>query len=171
MSVRFPDGYTLEKLGKAHQRTRFDCGTEEVNTWLRINARQSQQKHLSVTRVLITPGNSIAGYYTLAIGQVNMDALPHKYARNLPRTMLPIITLAWLGVDKDHQGSGLGKRLLASALQDCFHTGKKIPSVAVLLDCLNKKVKEFYQHFDFQEMPGYPMKLVLPWKLLEEMME
>ena len=61
--------------------------------------------------------------YTLAMGQVNFDELPREMARKLPGTLLPIITLAWLGVDEQYQGRGLGKRLLAQALSDCHATG------------------------------------------------
>ena len=171
MPVQFPAGYALAQLTRSHPRERFDSGVSEVNEWLKTKARQAQKKHLSVTRVLLNEEKAIAGFYTLAIGQINLDSLPARFARGLPRTMLPIVTLAWLGVDSKQQGKGLGRRLLASALGDCFQTGQQVPFVAVVLDCLNERAKRFYQRFDFQELPGHPMKLFLPWTLLEKMME
>ena len=142
-----------------------------MDRWLNKSARQAQEKRLSVTRVLLKEPNAIVGYYTLAMGQVNFDKLPHSYARKLPSTLLPIITLAWLGVDERYQGNGFGGRILAQALADCYTTGQTMPFVAVLLDCLNQGAKSFYRHYDFQELPGHPMNLMLPWSLLAAMME
>jgi hypothetical protein len=46
-----------------------------------------------------------------------------------------------------------------------------MPFVAVLLDCVSRLAKSFYQHYDFQELPGHPMKLMLPWSLLDALMK
>jgi GNAT superfamily N-acetyltransferase len=163
-------GIAIEQLNQRHKRTAICSGVAMVDEWLEKHARQSQEKQLSVTRVLLKEPNIIAGFYTLALGQVNFDKLPHKMARKLPRTLLPIVTLAWLAVDKHYQGKGFGERLLAQALADCYNTGQIMPFVAVLLDCATVNAKSFYQHYDFEELPGHPMKLMLPWKLLNRMM-
>jgi len=75
--------------------------------------------------------------------------------------------LAWLGVDKSYQGKALGKRLVASALLDCYHIGVLAPFCAVLIDCLNPEAKQFYQYFNFIEVPGHKLKLALSWKNLD----
>lgn len=168
--VLWPDGFSIEQLGRRHKRGDFRSGVPEVDEWLKRYARQAQDKRLCVTRLLIEEPGTIAGYYTLAMGQVNFDELPHEVARKLPGTLLPIVTLAWLGLDRRCHGQGLGERLLAQALRDCHHTGQIMPFVAVLLDCATPNAKSFYRHFDFEELPGHPMKLMLPWKLLDAMM-
>jgi len=168
--IQWSDGFSVEQLNKRHKRTAFDSGVDMVDEWLKKRAHQAQKKQLSVTRVLSKDPDIIAGYYTLAMGQVNFDDLPHEMARKLPGTLLPIVTLAWLGVDKRYQGKGFGKRLLAQALADCHHTGQIMPLVAILLDCVTVSAKTFYQYYDFEELPGHPMKLMLPWKLLDRMM-
>lgn len=113
--VRFPPGYRLESLRREHPRDRFACGQEEVDTWLATKALQHQEKHLSVTKVVLDVAGAIAGYYTLATGQVDFSDLPVAIGKRLPRRFLPVVTLAWLGVRADHQGQGLGRRLLARA--------------------------------------------------------
>jgi len=170
-SVRLPDGFSIAPLNKSHKRHSFFSGEEAVDQWLKKSARQAEAKRLSVTRVLLTESDSIAGYYTLAMGQVNFGDLPHSLSRKLPKTLLPIITLAWLGLSQSYQGRGLGGRLLAQALADCHRAGQAMPFVAVLLDCLGPRAKSFYRHYDFEELPGHPMKLVLPWALLDAMMK
>jgi ribosomal protein S18 acetylase RimI-like enzyme len=168
--IRWPDGFSIEQLEKRHKRADFHSGVDVVDGWLKKRARQAQKKRLSTTRVLLKEPDTIAGYYTLAMGQVNFDKLPHEMARKLPGTLLPIVTLAWLGVDKHYQGQWFGERLLSKALADCHHTGQFMPFVAVLLDCVTVNAKTFYQRYDFEELPGHPMVLILPWKLLDRMM-
>ena len=168
---RWPEGFSIDPLEKQHKRAAFVSGVGQVDEWLKRRARQAQKKRLSVTRVLVLKPDTIVGYYTLAMGQVSFDELPLDMARKLPSTLLPIITLAWLGIDQDYQGRGLGERLLAQALRDCHATGQMVPFVAVLLDCATPNVKAFYQRYDFKELPGHPMTLMLPWKLLNAMMQ
>src|SRR5205085_4713564 len=105
-------------------------------------------KHLSVTKVLLDESGSIAGYYTLATGQVDFTDLPAEVARQLPRRLLPVAVLAWLGVSRDRQGHGLGRLLLAQALRDCYEAGKTFAFIAVILDCLNDAAKAFYRRWD-----------------------
>jgi hypothetical protein len=45
---------------------------------------QQQEKHLSSTRVLLDPDGAIAGFYTLATGQVDCSDLPADVLRQLP---------------------------------------------------------------------------------------
>ncbi len=165
----------MEPLGRLHKRLHkrsdFFSGVDAVDQWLKTGARQSQEKRLSVTRVLVKTPDCIAGFYTLAMGEVSFDELPHEMARRLSATLLPIVTLAWLGLAKPYQGQGLGGRLPAQALSDCHSTGLMMPYVAVCLDCASRNAKTFYQLYDFQELPGHPMTLMLPWNLLEAMMK
>ncbi len=170
-NVQWPNDLAIEPLSKHHHRDSFESGVLSVDEWLKTRARQAQDKRLSITRVLCTGEQSVIGYYTLAMGLVNFDELPLNIARKLPETRLPIITLAWLGIDKRHQKKGLGERLLAQALRDCYQTGQMLPFIAILLDCATQAAKRFYQRYDFKELPGHPMTLMLPWKLLNAMMQ
>jgi GNAT superfamily N-acetyltransferase len=168
--VRFPEGFQLESLHRDHSRRTFRSGQEQVDDWLATKALQHQEKHLSVTRVLLDGAGLIAGYYTLATGQVDFSDLPPEIVRRLPRRQLPVAVLAWLGVRSESHGQGLGRLLLAQALRDCFEAGRTFAFVAVILDCIDDAAKAFYQHFDFQELPGHPYRLFLTTKQLQAMM-
>jgi GNAT superfamily N-acetyltransferase len=169
--VRFPEGFHLERLRREHPRHRFRCGQGTVDHWLTTKALQHQTKHLSVTKVLIDELEAIAGYYTLATGQIDFSDLPAELAKQLPRRVLPVAVLAWLGMDSKRQGQGLGRLLLAQALRDCWEAGKTFPFIAVILDCLNDSAKTFYQRWDFAELPGHPYRLFLSAKCLDAMMQ
>lgn len=168
--LRFPDGYRLERLVKSHPRKAFTCGQQQVDDWLHAKAWQHKEKHLSVTKVLLDEKDAIAGYYTLAIGQVDFGDLPTEIAKRLPRRTLPVAMLAWLGVNGDHQGQGLAGRLLAQALRDGYDAGQTFAFIAVVLDCVDDASKAFYQRYDFAELPGHPYRLFLSFRQLEAMM-
>lgn len=168
--VRFPDGFRLERLVRAHPRKRFRCGETAVDNWLAAHALQHQEKHLSATKVLLDDAGAIAGYYTLATAQVDFSDLPAEVTNRLPRRVLPVAVLAWLGVSLERHGQKLGERLLAQALRDCHEAGKTFAFVAVILDCLNDAAQAFYRRFDFEEVPGRPYRLFLGAKRLEAMM-
>lgn len=168
--VVFPGEFHLATLDKPHRRKSFDCGEAAVNEWLRARALQNQEKRLSATKVILTEALDIAGFYTLATGQVDFGDLPPQLAKSLPRRALPVAVLAWLGVARKFQGHGLGDRLLAQALQDCHVAGQTFAFVAVILDCLHGGAKRFYQRWDFQELPGHPYRLFLSSKTLSKLM-
>lgn len=169
--VGFPEGFVLEPLCATHSRREFHCGVEAVNQWLWTRALQNQEKHLSVTKVLTSGKGAIAGYYSLATGQVDFSDLPAEVAKKLPKRSLPVAVLAWLGVDRTCQGRELGTRLLAQALRDCHEAGKTFAFVAVILDCLDERSKAFYQRWDFTELPGNPFRMFLSAATLKAMMD
>lgn len=168
--VILPSGFRLERLLKAHPRKAFKSGQADVDDWLATKALQNQEKHLSVTKVLLDEAGAIAGYYALATGQVDFSDIPVDQAKKLPRRMLPVAVLCWLGVAGNRHGEGLGRLLLAQALRDCHEAGKTFAFIAVILDCIDNKAKAFYQHFDFAELPGHPYRLFLSTAQLEAMM-
>jgi GNAT superfamily N-acetyltransferase len=169
--VRFPEGFRLETLRREHPRRKFQSGQSRVDDWLVTKAFQHQEKHLSVTRVLLGDVGELAGYYTLATGQVDFSELPADVIRRLPRRQLPVAVLAWLGVDQKFQGRGLGGLLLAQALRDCYDAGRTFSFIAVILDCVDDAARAFYQRFDFQELSGHPYRLFLSAGQLDAMME
>ena len=142
-----------------------------MEDWLVSKALQNQDKHLSATKVLLDTAGTIAGYYTLATGQIEFSDLPAEITKRLPRRLLPVAVLAWLGVATEHQGQGLGRLLLAQALRDCYQAGKTFAFLAVILDCLTDSAKAFYRKWDFEELPGHPDRLFLSAAKLEAMME
>ena len=170
-AIRFPPGLRLEALRRGHPRRRFRCCEESVDCWLATKALQHQDKHLSVTKVLLNEEGAIAGYYTLATGQVDFGDLPAEVGRKLPRRLLPVAVLAWLGVNSAQQGHGLGGLLVAQSLRDCWEAGKTFAFVAVVLDCVNDTAKAFYQQWGFRELPGHPYRLFVGAGHLDAMMK
>ena len=169
--IELPPGMRIERLGRQHSRGAFRCGEPRVNDWLATRALQHQEKNLSVTKVLLDAEREIAGYYTLATSQIDFGDLPPDVRKALPRRALPIAVLAWFGISENHQGKGLGTRLFANALRDCWQAGKTFAFVAIIFDCLSDSAKRFYQQWDFAELPGNPQRLYLTPRILDALME
>ena len=171
LGVRFPEGWRVEILAKSHKRRDFKSGQTEVDVWFQSSALQSQSKHLSVTKVLLDDCGAIVGFYTLATSQVDFSDLPWSITKKLPQRQLPVAVIAWFGINQSFQAKGLGKRMLATALRDCYNASQTFAFVSVLLDCVSDSAKDFYLQFDFQELPGYPMRLFLAAESLRAMVE
>ena len=142
-----------------------------MESWLATKALQHQEKHLSVTKVLLDKQGTVAGFYTLATGQIDFGDLPAELGKKLPRRLLPVAILAWLGVSSSEQGQGLGGLLLAQALRDCWEAGKTFAFVAVILDCINDAARAFYHHWGFSALPGHPYRLFVSANQLEALMK
>lgn len=164
---RFPEGWSIAVLDKSHPRQKFTSGNDKVDEWLKKSALQSQQKHLTTSKILLDDARNVVGYYSLAFSQIDFSDLPADLAKKLPRRQLPVSVLAWLGVDQSCQGRGIGQRLLATSLVDCYEASQTFAFIAVILDCVDEQARQFYQRFDFAELPGYPMRLYLSFKSLE----
>ena len=77
--VQLPKGFGFEQLCGDHPRKVFRCGQDKVNDWLATKALQHQNKHLSVTKVLVDQNAAIAGFFTIAMGQVDFGNLAHGF--------------------------------------------------------------------------------------------
>lgn len=111
--IAFPRDFRLEPLEKTHPRCQINCGQGDVNDWLRTKTVQHQEKRLFATGVLLDESVAIAGFYTLATGQVDFGDLPSELVHRLPRRALPVAVIAWLGVSQVYQGRKLGDRISA----------------------------------------------------------
>jgi GNAT superfamily N-acetyltransferase len=157
--VQFPQGYRLERLDQAHNRKGFASGQRDVDSWLRKSSLKDQEKHLSVTKVLLDESGEIAGFYTLAPSQVDFSELPPELSKQLPRRVMRVVVLSSLGVRKDLHGQGLRRGLFAQALRDCDQAGQSFDFIGVILNCADNNAKAFGQYFDFAQVPGYPFRL------------
>ena len=112
-------------LARHHDRTRFDCGVPELNSFLKATARQHGDKGISRTFVLSDQEKpeTILGYFTLTLCEVRTEYLPATYAKKYPQHGLPAVRLARLAVSRKYQRKGYGGLLLAAALAEAKRLG------------------------------------------------
>lgn len=163
-------GLHVEVLNSKHDRSRFDCGAEALDRYLRVQAGQDARKNMAAAFVLLSADESIAGYYTLSATAVRLAELPEEVTRKLPRyPLVPATLLGRLAVDRRHQGRGYGRFLLADALHRSLRS--EIASFAVIVDAKDDGARQFYERESFLPLPQQPMKLFLPMASIEELFQ
>ncbi len=155
-----------EKLNKKHNIKNFDCGSEQLNDYLKKYAFQNQKKNISNTFVAQKDGK-VVGYYTLTFGSVMKEDLPEKTKKNLPNYLIPVMILARLAVDKAEKGHGLGKGLLKDAVLRTLQASDIAGIKAIMVKAKDKEAKSFYERFDFLTSPIDDLILYLPVEVLK----
>src|SRR5688572_18430470 len=94
----------------------FDCGVDSLNLYLKKFALQNHRNNSARTYVALKNDKRVVGYFSLAYGSVEHDAVPPRISHGLGRYPVPVLVLARLAVDKLYQRIGLGRALLKEAL-------------------------------------------------------
>ena len=103
-------------LDVQHRLDEFDCGKPALTDWLRRHARQAQGSGSARTFVSCD-GDRVIGYFSLTVGQIDTLDVPERVRRGMGHYPIPLVILARLAVDLDHQGQGLGFSLLQDAIR------------------------------------------------------
>lgn len=148
-----------EHLNADHDLTTFDCGTPELDTWLKRRALQNETLGTSRTYV-VTSQERVVGYYALANGAVAHRDVSAKTRRNMPDP-IPVMVLARLAVDKAFQRQALGAALLRDALLRTLNASQIAGIRAVLLHAISEDAKRFYEKFGFYECPVDPLTMMI----------
>ena len=168
----------LEPLTGHHDRNAFDCGVTVLNHWLRRTALQHQSKGISRTFVAVPLDDevfatwsgsgyqdihpaSILGFYALASAFVVVETLPSALAKRYPR-QIPVTRLGRLATRSDLQGQGLGRLLLADAVNRARGAAQAVGSAGILVDAKDDGAAGFYRHFGFHACRDAPLQLYLP---------
>lgn len=153
-----------EAIGARHQVADFDCGTPALNDFLVRHALTNHQSGSAKTFVATTDDHIVVGYYSLAASQVLYADAPLRLQKGVARHPIPVVLLARLAVDRGWQGKGLGPGLLKDAILRVLGAAESVGIRALLVHAKDEEAKAFYQHFNFEPLPGYPLHLVLPLK-------
>jgi GNAT superfamily N-acetyltransferase len=147
-----------------HKREDFDCGVPALNEYLQRYADQHRKRGISSAYVLVEPRRPerILGYYTLSAAEIASSRLSERDRRKLPRYPVPCFRLGRLARRADEQGRGLGKRLLACAIDRCLIARAHVAAYALMVDAKDDNARAFYSHFGFTPLSGQTMTLYLP---------
>jgi GNAT superfamily N-acetyltransferase len=148
----------IVKLERHHAIDAFDCGREPLNRFLVRFALQNQQAGASQTYVALAD-EQIAGYYTLAVGQVDYDNAPPRLTKGLAQHPVPIMLLARLAIATSWQGKGLGAGLLKDAMLRTLQAAEIAGIRAFAVHAKDEQARTFYEHFDFVPSPADPYHL------------
>jgi predicted N-acetyltransferase YhbS len=150
-------------LEARHQLSAFDCGAPALNDYLKKFALQSQGSQSARTYV-VTRGDRVVGYYTLAAASARRDETPARVAKGLAAHPVPVILLARLAVDGVEKAKGLGAGLLKDALLRAVQAADLIGCRAVMVHAKDEAAAAYYRRFGFEQSPTDPFRLFLLMK-------
>ncbi len=163
--------WTIEPLGKDHERSGFSCGRPTLDDFIRTRVSQYEKRRLGRTFVAVPPGaNRVLGYYTLATGAVVFESLPSDASHRLPKHPVPVVLLARLAVEQSAPGKGMGEALLLDALQRALDFSKRLDVYAVEVDALDDVAAAFYHKYGFTPLLDDPLHLYLPISTIEDVL-
>jgi GNAT superfamily N-acetyltransferase len=161
---------TIEKLRRDHPLDAFDCGQPDLNRWLIRYALQSQASNATQTYLGIVNG-VVAGYYSLAVGQVEYADAPERLRKGLARHPVPIMLLARLAVHKDWQKKGIGRALLKDAVLRTLQAADLAGIRALAVHAKDDAARRYYEQFDFLPSPADPLHLFVLLKDIRRQLE
>lgn len=163
----------VRKLAASDNGDAFDCGSQALNQFLQKYALTSQKSGSAQTYVCCH-GQEIVGYYTLAVGSVQPQSAPSRVIRGLARHPVPVMLLARLAVDRNHQGQGqeqgLGKALLKDCLLRTVQAAEIAGIRALLVHSKDDAARNWYLNLDFEPSPTDPHHLFLLLKDVKAML-
>lgn len=157
-------------LTKNHQTASFGCGVMPLNDFLTKYALQNQASGGARTYVL-TRGERVIGYYSLAPGSVVPDDAPARVVKGQGRYPMPIILMARFAVDNAEQGRGLGRALFRDALRRALSGAEAIGGRAFLVHAKDEAARAFYLKFGMEQSPTNPLHLFLLFKDIRQSIE
>ena len=143
----------IEKLNRQHDTVAFDCGAEPLNRFLSRYAMQNQQAGPSQSYLGLT-GETIAGYYTLVVGEVAYEQAAERLRKGLARYPVPVMVLARLAVASSYQGKGLGAGLLKDAMLRTLQAADIAGIRALVVHAKDDAARAFYERYDFIASPS-----------------
>ena len=162
-----------------HDRASFDCGEPELNRFIQTQAAKHMKAGISTTMLL--PGSGllsngkypICAFYTVVPSSVSKKKLPQALARKLPNYPVPVFLLAQMAVHSKYHNRGLGKITLIKALEHIWEINTHMRAYAVIVDCLNDKIEQFYLKYGFEILCEHDGKtrMFMPMKTVAQLFE
>jgi len=90
----------------------------------------------------------ILGFATVAPRHIDIEDLPDRLKKHLPRYPIPVLGLARLAVDAAAQSMGLGSQLLRFVLQLAAKMANELGCAGVVVDA-KPGALEFYARYGF----------------------
>ena len=158
-----------EPLSDDHQTEAFASGEPVLDEWLRRRARANQASGAFRTYI-VCEERHVVGYYALASAAIAQTGVPGKFRRNMPDP-IPVVVLARLAVDREHQGQGLGRALFRDGARRVANAADTIGIRGIVVHAISQEARKFYIALGFDPCPGEGMTLVVTLKDLRATLE
>jgi GNAT superfamily N-acetyltransferase len=141
----------VRRLDAGDDRSGFRSGNIDLDRFFERFAGQNQFRHHIGTSYVADANGRIAGYVTVATGELMGDTVSKATQKKLPSYPVPILRIARLAVDNRFQGFGIGKLLLRAMFELALDLREKTGCTGVVIDAKHEAVS-FYEPFGFQKL-------------------
>lgn len=163
-------GYSpVRKLAAADRVDAFDCSQSALNQYLQRFALVNQKANSAQTYVCCQD-DVVVGFYSLAVGSLDPESAPSRVMKELARHPVPVMILARLAVDKEHQRKGLGQALLKDALLRTAQAADIAGIRCLLVHAKDDAARQWYELWEFEPSPTDPYHLFLMLKDLKSLL-
>ena len=164
------NGYSpVRKLAATDQVDAFDCCQAALNQFLQRYALVNQKANSAQTYVCCQ-GDVVVGFYSLVVGSVDPQVATSRVMKGLARHPVPVMILARLAVDKEHQRKSLGKALLKDALLRTAQAADIAGIRCLLVHAKDDLARQWYESWEFEPSPTDPYHLFLILKELKNLL-
>jgi ribosomal protein S18 acetylase RimI-like enzyme len=95
--------------------------------------------------------HDIVGFFYLCLTSYELGEIDDKADKKFGYVAaVPAVYLGMIAVHNDYAGCGLGKMLMAHAMQITAEIAERAGTYALTLDALDERLVEYYKKFDFQ---------------------
>lgn len=166
----------IRLLHKNDDLLSFDCGTIELNQFLKQYAKQNQFRHYIGTTYVAVVDDGIIGYLSVSASSIRIKDLSNELSKKFPRYPLPILRLSRLAIDVKYQNIGIGKQLLKFTLGLTIKQKEQFGCFALIVDAKEESVG-FYKTFGFEsidvasgtlDIRPYAQSMFLATKVIEK---
>ena len=156
----------VRKLAGSDAVESFNCGQPALNQFLQRFALVNQKSNSAQTYVSCHSG-AVLGFYSLAVGSVDPVKAAPRVVKGMAHHPVPVMILARLAVDVQHQGVGLGKALLKDALGRTAQAADIAGIRALLVHAKDESARQWYLNWEFEPSASDPFHLFLLMKDLK----
>ncbi len=137
----------------------FDCGEEDLNTFIREEAKDYPSKGLAAIVLLVeSETRKLAGFFAISPTSFQTRKLTQaqKNFFNVPYASIPAWLIGRLAISREFQQQGLGSMMLLAAIDNIRSRARNGAGALIMIEAKNEQVQHFYEKFKFEAMPDQP---------------
>gem|GEM_PF-260144 len=135
---------------------KFDCGNVMINRYVQKNLRKRVKNHSVQGYVLSNDKNDFVGFYTLEAFTITKEIFQLSPSPSATPPLIPVIKLGMLGINKNYQKMGLGRKLLKNSI-------KKTAKISTMAGCKGLFLWAEVEALEFYSRLGFlPLQNITP---------
>jgi len=134
----------------------FKCEKQYFADYLRLNAKEDDDKGIGKLWLFINGNNKVAGYVTLVMSQLSRSQ--HlDLGRMTPRNYVPGILIGEMARHMDYKGRGLGNIMINWVVSKARNLSKEVACKIVIVEAEEDKI-DIYKEWGFEPIENFEEK-------------